>query len=258
MQTISIFFFLVISTVGLNKVACEAGTKSFRDIMWEIFLKYKPMENPDLFEGDILPDDSAGESRTVVMSEARLWTDGIVPYAVDPAAKINMKLVNAVMKEFEEKTCIKFVPRKKEKNYIFIYKGRGCHSKVGMMGGRQQLSLGTGCLNKGILFHELCHALGFYHEHNRPDRDEYIEIIESNLLPNAKSQFKKYKADGIRLLTNYSYDTVMHYGSTSFSKDRSSFTMKPKKGQSVLKEVHEKSSLTENDVKYIKILYKCE
>jgi len=37
------------------------------------------------------------------------------------------------------------------------------------------------CLDKAIILHELIHALGFYHEQNRPDRDEFVEILWQNI-----------------------------------------------------------------------------
>ncbi|CAG2114543.1 unnamed protein product, partial [Medioppia subpectinata] len=53
-----------------------------------------------------------------------------------------------------------------------------CKSKIGRKGGKQYLDLASGCLaSVRKVTHELLHAVGFHHEHSRPDRDDYVEVI---------------------------------------------------------------------------------
>ena len=80
---------------------------------------------------------------------------------------------------------------------------QGCWSSLGMVGGAQRMSLETpdcstnrdpkfrACMNKGTIQHEFMHALGFLHEHMRPDRDEYVRIHEQNVFPGMEPQFAK-------------------------------------------------------------------
>ena len=65
-----------------------------------------------------------------------------------------------------------------------------CSSSVGRVGGQQVLSLGNGCLYSGIVQHELMHALGFWHEQSRTDRDSFVTILVNNIIPGLAYNFK--------------------------------------------------------------------
>lgn len=56
-----------------------------------------------------------------------------------------------------------------------------CRAVVGYIGRRQKLTLGNGCIWVARVLHELLHVLGFFHEHTRPDRDEFVTIHEDNV-----------------------------------------------------------------------------
>ena len=54
---------------------------------------------------------------------------------------------------------------------------------MGRVGDKQVVSLQKfGCVQHGIIQHEVLHALGFYHEHTRSDRDDYITILWDNII----------------------------------------------------------------------------
>ncbi|KFM81505.1 Astacin-like metalloprotease toxin, partial [Stegodyphus mimosarum] len=126
------------------------------------------------------------------------------------------------MKFLKNNTCIQFVPRTIENDYIRIVKGSGCRSKLGRgKGGVRDLSLGDGCYSLGTTIHELMHSIGFHHEHKRSDRDQYIAIHWENIKKGHERNFVKLKPMQNTLLLNYDYHSIMHYGSTSFSKDKS-------------------------------------
>ena len=53
-----------------------------------------------------------------------------------------------------------------------------------MIGGSQRISLVDGCVRThGTIMHEFLHAFGFYHEHTRGDRDDYVVINFDNIQP---------------------------------------------------------------------------
>ena len=53
--------------------------------------------------------------------------------------------------------------------------------------GAQELSLAMpGCGGTDMIKHEFLHAIGFIHEHQRPDRDRYLKILWENMTPGRK------------------------------------------------------------------------
>ena len=79
-------------------------------------------------------------------------------------------------------------------------------------------SLGDGCHGRGRSLHEFMHALGFLHEHQRADRDNFIDVHWENIKDSKLSQFTKLE---FQVSNNQRYDpySVMHYGPDAFSKN---------------------------------------
>jgi len=73
--------------------------------------------------------------------------------------------------------------------------------------------------------HELGHALGLFHEHQRADRNDYLSIDFSNVQENAVGNFNLIT--GIPLIGPYDFDSIMHYTRSTFAIDSSKPTLIP-------------------------------
>lgn len=131
-----------------------------------------------------------------------------------------------------------------------------CCSYIGYVGcGEQGVSLASGCLDSGTIVHEVLHALGFYHEHSRPDRDQYVKIIRDNIRTGYEINFEEETNQSINSLgIDYDYNSVMHYCENSFSKSSNKKTLVPLDPNAVVCGVCELSPL---DALQINLLYGC-
>ncbi|XP_047482458.1 zinc metalloproteinase nas-15-like [Penaeus chinensis] len=173
--------------------------------------EFDPIMMAGMFQGDIVLHTEeeliqmtmphlAG-ARNAIISEDRRWPNAVIPYVISSSySKSERSTIAAAMAEFHRSTCIRFVPRNSEKDYIHILRGDGCYSSVGRTGGAQAVSVGLGCLHVGIVEHELMHATGFWHEHSRFDRDDHITIDYSNIQEGMEYNFEKYDWDTIQSL----------------------------------------------------------
>ncbi|KAF4024944.1 hypothetical protein G4228_016830, partial [Cervus hanglu yarkandensis] len=170
----------------------------------------------DLFEGDIILDEI--QERNAIVGERYRWPHTI-PYVLDESLEMNARGV--ILKAFERyrlKSCIDFKPWSGEPNYISVFKGNGCWSSVGKQLTRmQQLSIGEGCDKIATVQHEFLHALGFWHEQSRSDRDDYVSIIWDRIISGKERNFDSYNDQVIDSMNvPYDYSSVMHYSKTAF------------------------------------------
>ncbi|XP_067258340.1 six-cysteine containing astacin protease 1 [Chanodichthys erythropterus] len=144
----------------------------------------------------------------------------LVPYVIsDEYSSREKDVIFQGLRSFEKSTCIRFMPRTNQRDYISIESNSGCYSFVGRRIGGQTVSLDrTGCISLNIVQHELLHTLGFHHEHNRSDRDNHVQILLKNIIPGQEQNFDKIKTNNLE--TAYDYNSVMHYGRFAFSKNR--------------------------------------
>ena len=133
-----------------------------------------------------------------------------------------VKTITQAMDHWEARTCIRFVPRTTELDYVGIFPGGGCYSYVGRIGGYQGISVGRRCFAFYTTLHEIGHALGFYHEQMRPDRDEHVQIISDKIVAGAESEFEKLSDSLVDSLgVGYDYNSIMHYDANLYSRDGS-------------------------------------
>eukprot|EP00112_Aurelia_sp_Birch-Aquarium-sp1_P022417 Seg6310.2 transcript_id=Seg6310.2/GoldUCD/mRNA.D3Y31 product="Zinc metalloproteinase nas-15" protein_id=Seg6310.2/GoldUCD/D3Y31 len=230
----------------------------------------KAEENPDVFEGDLKLDkediDEATKGsltrRDAVVGASRVWKEGKVPYILDKTFdEKRKKTLKEAIKEFNDKTCIKVVPKTaQDKDYIRFFVDRGCYAtSVGKRrrGGELKISIGEGCNWKGTIVHEIMHAIGFYHEQSRLDRDRYISIIWQNIQRNRESQFWNYgHGEADYLGEPYDFDSVMHYHKTAFSIDGQRPTIIAK--DKPQRRLGQRKGLSQVDVNQVNKLYKCD
>ncbi|XP_053214693.1 uncharacterized protein LOC128397930 [Panonychus citri] len=191
-----------------------------------------------------------------------LWPTRLIPYkfSYDYTGEQSAMIQRAIS-EIESSTCVRFVPITGQKfsDYVIFMKGKGCYSDVGRIGGEQQISLDLECFNEKTIRHELLHTLGFWHEHNRPDRDKYVKVIRENIDPVKIGNFEispEYTAE----LGPWEYDyySVLHFKSTDYSRDGKSPTLLPVDPNIRAESLGSSMILTKQDIDKINYIYRCE
>jgi hypothetical protein len=163
------------------------------------------------------------------------WAGGIIPYSFDPRFT-NPERVQRVLDYFNEYTPVRFVPFTDQKDSIVFSPGEVqlCLSYVGRIGGHQPIYLDDRCYEKEIT-HEIMHAIGFIHEHSRPDRDQFVRVNWDKIEEDKQSQFEAAPISMAKAHKGrpFDYQSVMIYNPSTFAKVRGDQTIESVTGAKI-------------------------
>ncbi|XP_065149391.1 hatching enzyme 1.2 [Paramisgurnus dabryanus] len=215
------------------------------------------VDGTSLREGDIAV---SGRSQRSCFARSCLWKKSVdghvyIAYTLSPEySDVDIQNIKRGMGQIEHDTCVRFVSRTHQNDYLDIQPKSGCWSYLGARGGRQTLSLQSpGCTIPGVTSHELMHALGFVHEQSRADRDNYVTIVWSNIWKDRMRNFEKFKTNNLD--TPYDFGSIMHFGMYAYSEDGGP-TILPKRNRNV--KIGQRSGPSDLDIMKINNMYNCD
>ena len=193
-----------------------------------------------------------------IYSRANLWEDNTIPYTFEHISESVQTFIKRAMGHIEQHTCIRFIPRTFQSNYLGFEEPADvvCRTSVGKLGGKQKVELNQAC-GFGSTTHELIHTLGFYHEHSRHDRDEYVDYHPENLgTKEHEVNFIKYTQDFMHSKGSpYDLNSIMHYRAAAFAKPGTGLvTLAPK---DPCAKIGNRDALSDQDKWQINRLYQC-
>jgi len=221
----------------------------------------------DKFQGDIIltreqEEELFGLERTGLVDVNYRWPNNTIVYELSTSFEQHrLDDIELALKRIEEVTCLRFVERTNEVNYVYVSgESGGCYSNVGYVNrGRQQLNLEPGdfCFRIGTIIHEFLHTVGFHHMHSATERDNYVTIMWENIRPGTESNFNSYGPDRI---TNFGIDydvlSVMHYN--AYSGTRNGFATIVPHDISLIDEMGQRAGLSDKDIARINRMYNCD
>lgn len=184
--------------------------------------------------GDLIVGESryvkeyeSGE-KTLKVPKPKIWPNGEIPYRVGPKITEDQReSIKLIAGSLEGQNIVKLRPYdpSKDKAYVHFKQGsQHCYAQVGYTGGVTEVSLNEKCGEKEI-YHEVFHVLGFFHEQNRYDRNDFVKILWENIDEKHWPQFERFPEESFPDIFQdpesmpFSYNTFMLYGPTVFSNN---------------------------------------
>ncbi|GGY24072.1 M12 family metallopeptidase [Paludibacterium paludis] len=165
---------------------------------------------------------SSRRRRALIARHPLVWPQARIPYVfAEDYPEEGRDVFRRAAGQYQRQAGIRFVPRTTERDYVLVGSGSECSSRIGRMGGVQEIRMTATCMTSlRSNLHEMGHAAGLLHEHQRADRDDHITLapgIDASGVSWYKRSPGHYEA-----VAPYDLASVMHYTAAQGAISRSS------------------------------------
>ncbi|MBZ9750127.1 hypothetical protein K7W42_04535 [Deinococcus sp. HMF7604] len=192
----------------------------------------------------------------------RRWPNRTVPYSYDSSVTSAQRAAinNAVYAWNQSVSTLKYVlspsavNRVTFKTYIYSDPSVRGDSYVGRQSQKTDQPVryspnifGT-ALERGVIHHEMAHAAGMIHEHQRCDRARFLNVnlAGDNYMPQCASEYKTF--------TPYDFSSVMHYGPATANFQPK--TPQPSNSVGSAGDIGQRRGLSSYDVQALNAIYR--
>lgn len=221
-MTKNIFIFVCVCIVFL--ISCDKKPSKPEKITDESTTVIEtPHNNFDDFRAEVSDDITASAATGFLAYSSLPWKKGIIPVAFDfSISQKNRDQFWAACRVWSEVANVQCRPKQLfDRNYLQVTDKTpgGCWTDLGAgaKGGKRVFNFPLAwCWNQPALIHEVGHVLGFMHEHQRPDRDKYIEVHAENA-GEFSFAYDKLTLGSMDNSGPYDFMSIMHYWNGSYS-----------------------------------------
>merc|ERR1712168_229828 len=182
----------------------EEEDLSVGELLWKANKDVVHTEDEPYVVDDIAYMNENERNADPCTSRGCMWgksTDGkvYVPYVIrNQYSSRELQIIERGLQSFSGFSCIRFVKRTNQRDYLHIQSLNGCYSYVGRTGNAQTVSLSR----QGCVYHNTVQ-----HEQTRSDRDSHIRVLLQNVQSGMEHNFNKINT--LNQGTRYDYNSVM-------------------------------------------------